>query len=91
MPDLLTNHMTVIIIRSMEDRLTNRLRLWRVQNGFTLEDVSGLTGLSIAMISRVERGERRLRPAAKVRMARCLEVPVGDLFDAEPSDDAEAN
>lgn len=67
--------------------LTNRMRLWRAQNGLTLEELSGLTGFSPAMLSRVERGERRLAPMSKIRVARCLGVPVRDLFDVEEPED----
>ncbi len=67
----------------MSGPLTNKLRLWRANNGATLEDVSGLTGLSPAMLSRVERGERQLAPLTKIRVARCLGVQVGELFEPE--------
>ncbi len=33
-----------------------KLRAWRHKNRLTLEDVSDLTGVSIPMLSRVERG-----------------------------------
>lgn len=44
----------------MSERLKNRLRLWRADAGLTLEEVSDLTGVSTAMLSRAERGERQL-------------------------------
>ncbi len=61
----------------------NRLRHWRLQLGYSLEEVSDLSGLSIAMLSRVERGERRLSPKARVTIARRLGVPIRELFDVE--------
>jgi transcriptional regulator with XRE-family HTH domain len=67
----------------LKKQLGNRLRQWRLEKGFLLEDVAGLTGVSIAMLSRVERGERQLKPETKVRIARRLGVRVADLFDVE--------
>ncbi len=60
-----------------------RLAMWRSDEGLTLAEVSGLTGLSVAMLSLVERRERQLAPLTKVKMARRLGVPVGALFDVE--------
>ena len=56
------------------------LREWRERQGWTLADVSGLTGLSRSYLSRVERGQREPVPAVKVRMAKCLGATVADLF-----------
>ena len=67
-----------------------RLRRWRLEQGFTLEEVADLTGLSIGMLSRVERGERRLRAETKIRIARLLSVRVSDLFEIEEIADKEA-
>jgi transcriptional regulator with XRE-family HTH domain len=67
----------------MSHLLKNRLRLWRVTNNLTLQEVEDLTGYSAAMISRAERGERAFSPIAKVRMARALGVRVADLFPVE--------
>lgn len=68
----------------MRSELTNRLRLWRVDAGLTLDEVADLTGMSKAMLSRAERGERQLSPMAKVKLARRLGVRVGELFEPEP-------
>lgn len=69
----------------MDAHLNNKLRNWRHRQGLTLREVSDLTGVSPAMLSRVERGERQLAPLTKVRVARCLGVNVADLFDVEPA------
>lgn len=66
--------------RSSTDTLTNGLRLWRARQGLTIEEVADLAGLSPAMISRVERGERRLAPLTRARVARCLGVSIRELF-----------
>lgn len=69
----------------------SKLRRWRLSRRLSLQDVSDLTGLSVAMLSRVERGERRLSPITRVSFARCLGVRVRDLFDpqeiVEPDDE----
>lgn len=62
----------------------SRLRRWRESAGLSLGEVAGLTGASIAMLSRLERGQRRASPQLKVQMSRRLGVPICDLFDVEP-------
>lgn len=64
----------------------SKLRLWRLRQGLTLREVADLTGLSTSMLSLVERDERNLAPMTKVRVARCLGVPVSELFEPEPVD-----
>lgn len=63
---------------------SNRLREWRASLGLSLVEVSGLSGLSVAYLSRVERGERELAPLTKVKLARRLGVSVRELFDVAP-------
>jgi transcriptional regulator with XRE-family HTH domain len=50
--------------------LKNRLQAWRIANGLTLQDISDLTGLSVPMLSRLERGERQPHPVTKIKIAR---------------------
>ena len=59
------------------------MRTWRLDAGFTLQDVSDLTGYSTAMLSRAERGQRKFMPATKALIARRLGVRIGDLFEVE--------
>jgi transcriptional regulator with XRE-family HTH domain len=74
----------------MEARLkTSKLRVWRLRQGLSLEDVADLTGYSIPMLSRAERGERAFSALGKVRVARSLDVRVRDLFDIDPVEDEE--
>lgn len=61
--------------------MSTKLHDWRLASGYSLSEVSDLTGYSTAMLSRAERGEREFHPKAKVRIARCLAVHVSDLFD----------
>ena len=74
----------------MTDLLKSKLRRWRVENNITLAELGDLTGLSEAMLSRVERGERRLSPLMKVRVSRRLGVAIRDLFDVDEVGDDEA-
>jgi transcriptional regulator with XRE-family HTH domain len=59
------------------------MRAHRLRNGWTLADVAGLTGLDQSYISRLERGEKAAAAATKVRIARCLDATVADLFDPD--------
>lgn len=61
----------------------SKIRRWRQHEGLTLAEVSGLTGLSVAMLSLVERGQRQLLPMTRVQVARRLGVPLRELFDVE--------
>ncbi len=72
--------MTAVMMKS---QLTNRLRVWRVDAGLSLEEVADLVGLDKGYLSRVERGEREPAPMTKVRMARRLGVPLRTLFEPE--------
>ena len=56
---------------------------WRTRNRLTLEDVADLSGVSVSMLSRVERGERCLSPRAKVLVAKRMGVKIRDLFPVE--------
>lgn len=60
------------------------LREWRQRNGLTLDEVSALCGYSASLLSRVERNQRNLSPMARVTLARALNVPLRELFDAQP-------
>ena len=62
----------------------SKLRAWREANDLTLDDESGLSGYSVPFLSRLERGQRNLRPLDRVRFARALGASVGELFEPEP-------
>lgn len=66
-------------------RETQSLRAWRAENDITLEELSDVSGWSIAMLSRIERGERRLSALEQIRLARLLGVKVRQIF-AVPQD-----
>jgi transcriptional regulator with XRE-family HTH domain len=61
-----------------------RIRDIRLQRGWTLAEAAALAGISISMLSRLERGERRLTPAGMVELARRLGIPVDEAFDLPP-------
>jgi transcriptional regulator with XRE-family HTH domain len=69
---------------------TTKLREWRVANDYTLKEVADLAGVSDSMLSLVERGLRNLSPRTRVMVARRLGVPVGELFEVEPLEEAPA-
>jgi len=60
------------------------LRAWRQQRGLTLQEIADLCGVSTAMLSLVERGQRGISVRAKIRIARCLQVRIADLFAPDP-------
>lgn len=57
-----------------------RLRQLRHERKETLEQVSEATGLSVAMLSRVERGERLPSPDSVEALAKHFGLPVDDLM-----------
>jgi transcriptional regulator with XRE-family HTH domain len=66
----------------MKQPITKLLN-WRIDRGWTQDEVADLAGLSKAYISRLERGERCATPAIKVEMARRLGAPISELFEVE--------
>lgn len=60
--------------------MSTLLKTWREANGLTLTELAAVSGYSVAMLSRVERGERNMSAVAKVQMARALGVPVRRIF-----------
>jgi transcriptional regulator with XRE-family HTH domain len=56
------------------------MRQWREDHGLTLSEIAGLTGYSVPYVSRIERGERNLRPLDRIRVARSLGADVSELF-----------
>lgn len=67
----------------MKLQLANRLRLWRVSEGLSLQEVADLTGVDIGHLSRVERGLKGVSPRTKVLIARRLGVPIREIFDVD--------
>ncbi|MCL4078646.1 helix-turn-helix domain-containing protein [Coriobacteriia bacterium Es71-Z0120] len=63
----------------MATTVGHTLRSLRVSRNETLLDVSRATGLSVAMISRIERGERAASPAAILALAKHYGLPPDEL------------
>lgn len=63
-----------------EEDFGRRLRALRHMRGETLEQVSEATGLSVAMLSRVERGQRLPSPESAEALARHFGVSAEDLM-----------
>ncbi|MGH3094456.1 MAG: helix-turn-helix domain-containing protein [Streptosporangiales bacterium] len=65
-----------------------RIRAIRTERGITLTELADRTALSAGLLSQVER--RRTNPSLETlrRIARVLEVPIFDLFDAEANPNA---
>ncbi|WP_064723620.1 XRE family transcriptional regulator [Paenarthrobacter nicotinovorans] len=63
--------------------LPSRIRELRRNRGLTLGQVAQLTGLSVAMLSQVERGQSDPSLESLRRLAEALQVPIFDLFRGE--------
>jgi transcriptional regulator with XRE-family HTH domain len=74
------------LLEAVQEKNTTRLKEWRLSAGYTLDDLAGLSGFSLAMISRAERGQRAFSPRGKVKLARAVGVPVSALFEVEADD-----
>lgn len=59
------------------------MRTERQARGLSLRELAHFVGVHYSMLSRFERGEIDLSPAAKARIARALRVPLGQLFPVE--------
>jgi transcriptional regulator with XRE-family HTH domain len=65
------------------------LRRWRLKQGWSGYELADIAGISTAMVSMIETGERNPGPTTKIRIARALGVRVRDLFPPPepPTDD----
>lgn len=68
------------------DEEMTRFKRWRLQQGYSLREVADLAGIDKSYVSYLERGERVVLPATKVRLSRRLGARVSDLFELEPLD-----
>lgn len=76
----------------MQEPIGRRLKMLRTERGMTLQEVEGLTGLVPATISLIERGITRHPYATTVaKLARAYGVPIGDLIDPAPRQQARAS
>jgi transcriptional regulator with XRE-family HTH domain len=67
-------------------RIAGRLRLEREARGWTLADVAARSGVSKAMISKVERGEASPTATVLVRLAGAFDLTLGSLIARSEGD-----
>jgi len=66
--------------------MLSRIRELRLERGLTLNQVSERTGLSVALLSQVERGLTDPSLESLRRLAETLELPLFDLFRTDEPD-----
>ena len=74
-------------LEAVLDAVGPRLRALRREHGATLEQVAGLTGLSISTLSRIESGQRRPTLEVLLPLARAYRVPLDELVGAPATGD----
>ena len=71
------------LIRDKEglEQLAKQLKMVRNRQGFTQERLAAESGLALSQVARIETAITNPTVSTLMRIARTLEVPVGDLFD----------
>lgn len=64
----------------IDAQIAGRLKGMRTGRGWTLEQLASASGVSRAMISKIERGETSATAALLSRVCAALDVPVSDLL-----------
>src|SRR5246127_4832280 len=64
-----------------------RLRHLRLERGFPVETLAAAAGLDKGFLSRLERGTKRPSVETVLRLSAALEVPVGQLFGEQTTDE----
>jgi transcriptional regulator with XRE-family HTH domain len=60
--------------------LGNRIRELRIAKGFSQEDFAAEVGLDRTYMGGIERGERNIATINLIRIAKTLNVDIGELF-----------
>ena len=68
------------VIDPLESAIGDRVRLLRVARGQTLDDLAGASGVSRAMISRIERGEASPTAQLLSRLCAALDLTLSAFF-----------
>jgi transcriptional regulator with XRE-family HTH domain len=68
-----------LVAESSLQQIGPRLKSWRLKRGFTLGDLSDVTGVSASTISRLEAGKRAPNLELVVPIARALRLELDDL------------
>lgn len=61
--------------------LYNRLKEYRAKNGINQSEMGRLVGVSRQTISQIERGDYFPSVVLAIKIARCFNVSVEDIFD----------
>lgn len=69
-------------------RLGSEVRRARVSRGLTLVDIAEATGLSVSMLSMLERGKTGISVGSLVAVASALGIGIGDLFGPAGTSDS---
>lgn len=64
----------------IDKQIAGRLKRLRAQRGWSLEQLAGASGVSRAMISKIERGEASATAALLSRLCVALDIPVSELL-----------
>jgi transcriptional regulator with XRE-family HTH domain len=72
---------------SVTQELGSEIRRVRAQRGLTLTDLSETTGLSVSMLSMLERGKTGVSVGSVVAVASALGIQVGELFHTASAGD----
>jgi transcriptional regulator with XRE-family HTH domain len=75
--------MDMIHNTQLDERIASRARAMRLSLGLTLDDLAELSGVSRAMISKVERGEVSPTAVLLGRLANALQTTLSDFFKDE--------
>lgn len=70
-------------VGAMLDAVGAHIRVLRKERGLTLNQLSDAAGLSIGLVSQLERGLANPSFSALVQVAHALEIPVGRLFHVQ--------
>lgn len=62
-----------------------KFQKWLVNEGFNIEDVADLTGLSSSYLSMIASGRREIGPALKKKIASRLRCRIRDLWEPPPA------
>ncbi|WP_166434109.1 cupin domain-containing protein [Roseovarius spongiae] len=72
-----------------DEQLGSSLRQYRTQKALSLQEVASLTGLSVSMISKIERGLSSPSVKSLYALSRGLDLPLGSLFHGQNGDPQE--
>jgi transcriptional regulator with XRE-family HTH domain len=75
------------LLAKIDPTIGPRLRHIRLSKGFTVEALAAAADLDKGFVSRLERGTKRPSVETVLRLSAALDVPVGQLFGEQTTDD----